>query len=121
MLIGYTGAQPIRADLPVAPGFEIGWRLFRNAWGHGYATEAARPALADVFFRCDLAEVASFSATTNLRSERVMRRVGMHGCQNRDFVHPDFNGVCVVHRATSESEESARSLRPRSSRKQSSP
>jgi RimJ/RimL family protein N-acetyltransferase len=48
--LGYTGIQPVRSDLPLAPGFEIGWRFCRHAWGHGYATESARLALADVFF-----------------------------------------------------------------------
>jgi RimJ/RimL family protein N-acetyltransferase len=99
--LGYTGVQPVRADLSLAPGFEIGWRFCRHAWGHGYATEAARLALADVFFRCGLAKVFSFTGITNIRSEGVMRRIGMHRCQNKDFVHPNnFNGLCVVYQAT---------------------
>jgi RimJ/RimL family protein N-acetyltransferase len=99
-VIGYTGVQPILSNLPLAPGFEIGWRLCRQAWGHGYASEAAQRALEDVFSRCGLAEVLSFTGLTNVRSEAVMRRIGMFRCEDLDFVHPDnFTGLCVVYRA----------------------
>lgn len=109
-LIGYTGVQPIRADLAVAPGFEIGWRLFRHARGNGYATEAARLALADVFSRCGLPEVYSFTGASNARSEAVMRRAGMQRCPDKDFFHPDeLNGQCIVYRATPAKRSSHRS------------
>ena len=63
-------------------------RLARAAWGHGYATEAARAAVA--FARDDLRldEVVSFTATTNLRSQRVMQRLGMTHDPADDFDHP---------------------------------
>src|SRR6185312_14901170 len=49
--IGYCGLSPVFPDLPVSPGLEIGWRMARDAWGHGYATEAARAAIGDIFQR----------------------------------------------------------------------
>lgn len=112
-VIGYTGVQPILAGLPLAPGFEIGWRLCRHAWGRGYASEAAQRALEDVFVRGGVAEVLSFTASTNARSEAVMRRVGMHRCADLDFVHPDnFTGLCVVYRARAVDEPGAAARRP---------
>jgi len=63
--IGFTGLSRVTAAAPFAPAVEIGWRLARAAWGHGYATEAARAALADGFGRVGLAGVVSFTAATN--------------------------------------------------------
>ncbi|GAA0290600.1 hypothetical protein GCM10010302_31440 [Streptomyces polychromogenes] len=39
--IGFTGLDPVEEAMPFT-GVEAGWRLARSAWGHGYATEAAR-------------------------------------------------------------------------------
>ena len=102
-LIGYAGVQPILADLPVAPGFEIGWRMFRHARGHGNATEAASLALGHAFSSFGLTEVYSFTGVANIRSEAVMRRLGMQLCPDKDFVYPDkFNTPCIVYRAAPE-------------------
>ncbi len=76
--IGFVGLNVPAADLPFAPCVEIGWRLARGAWGHGFATEAARAALAVGFDRLGLDEIVSFTALTNRRSRAVMERLGMH-------------------------------------------
>jgi GNAT acetyltransferase-like protein/ROK family protein len=57
-------------------------------WGHGYATEAARAAIADGFSRLDLEEIVSFTSRTNVRSQAVMRRLGMTHDAADDFDHP---------------------------------
>jgi ribosomal-protein-alanine N-acetyltransferase len=67
---------------------EVGWRLVRTAWGHGFATEAARAAIDDGFSRVGLPEIVSFTARSNLRSQAVMERLGMERDENRDFDHP---------------------------------
>jgi RimJ/RimL family protein N-acetyltransferase len=86
--IGFTGLSVPRFDAPFMPAVEIGWRLARDAWGHGYATEAARRALAFAFGDLGLAEVVAFTTTTNLRSQAVMRRIGMTHDPADDFDHP---------------------------------
>jgi ribosomal-protein-alanine N-acetyltransferase len=86
--IGFTGLSVPRFDAPFMPAVEIGWRLARDAWGHGYATEAARRALAFAFGDLGLAEVVAFTSTTNLRSQAVMRRIGMTHDPADDFDHP---------------------------------
>jgi RimJ/RimL family protein N-acetyltransferase len=85
--LGFCGVSPIWPTLAAAPGLEIGWRMARAAWGHGYATEAARAALADVFARTDAAEVISFTLPTNTRSLAVMARLGLTRDASRDFFY----------------------------------
>lgn len=67
---------------------EVGWRLARSAWGHGYATEAGRAALDFAFGPAALEEVVSFTSTGNARSRAVMERLGMSRDPTEDFDHP---------------------------------
>ncbi|MET9383117.1 GNAT family N-acetyltransferase [Streptomyces sp. NPDC002928] len=85
--IGFTGLDPVDADMPFT-GVEAGWRLARPAWGHGYATEAARAALAFGFEGLGLAEILAVTAVGNLRSQAVMRRLGMTRDPADDFDDP---------------------------------
>jgi ribosomal-protein-alanine N-acetyltransferase len=86
--IGFTGLSVPRFEAHFTPAVEIGWRLDRSSWGHGYATEAARRALAFAFDEVRLAEVVSFTVHANLRSQAVMKRVGMTHDPADDFDHP---------------------------------
>ena len=70
---------------PLGAHVEIGWRIKRSAWGHGYVTEAARAALDDVFIRVGLDEVLAYTAPDNLRSRAVMERLGLVRDPDRDF------------------------------------
>lgn len=85
--IGFTGLDPVEDDMPFT-GVEAGWRLARTAWGHGYATEAARAAVDFGFRRLGLAEVLAVTTATNLRSQAVMRRIGMTRDPADDFDDP---------------------------------
>lgn len=75
--IGFTGLSPMPDDIPGAGGVEIGWRLARAAWHHGYATEAARAAMTVAFGVLGLTELWSTTAVLNEPSQAVMRRIGM--------------------------------------------
>jgi RimJ/RimL family protein N-acetyltransferase len=75
--IGFTGLNPMPDDVPGAGGMEVGWRLARAAWHHGYATEAARAALDVAFGSLGMAEVYSMTAVLNEPSQAVMRRLGL--------------------------------------------
>lgn len=70
------------------PATEIGWRLARHAWGHGYATEAATAVLDHAYTVLELPEVVSFTAVGSVRSMRVMERIGMVRDPDGDFEHP---------------------------------
>ena len=88
--IGYVGLSAPSFDAAFTPCVEVGWRLARAAWGHGYATEAARAALEDGFGRLGLGEIVSFTTAGNLRSRRVMERLGMTRDPSDDFDHPNL-------------------------------
>ena len=89
--LGFVGLAVPRFDPPFPatdPCVEIGWRLRRDAWGHGYASEAAREALRHGFETLGLQEVVSFTAVANEPSRAVMRRIGMRHDPAGDFDHP---------------------------------
>lgn len=73
---------------PVAPAVEVGWRLPVSAWGQGFASEGGAAALRYAFDRLKFEEVVSMTATLNLRSQRVMERLGMTHDPADDFEHP---------------------------------
>jgi RimJ/RimL family protein N-acetyltransferase len=84
--IGFTGLNPMPAGVPGAGGVEVGWRLARPAWHHGYATEAARAALTVAFDGAGLTEIWSMTAVLNEPSQAVMRRLGL--TEVARFDHP---------------------------------
>jgi RimJ/RimL family protein N-acetyltransferase len=90
--IGFSGLSVVSFDVPFAPTVEIGWRLARPAWGHGYATEAARASLDHGFGDLGLDEVVAFTYRGNDRSRAVMERLGMGHEETDDFVHPALVG-----------------------------
>jgi ribosomal-protein-alanine N-acetyltransferase len=88
VFIGFTGLALQTFPAHFTPAVEVGWRLARPAWGHGYASEAARAAVT-YGFHAGLDEIVSITSTTNLRSQRVMQRIGMTRDPDDDFVHPN--------------------------------
>lgn len=85
--IGFVGLNRPSAALPFSPCVEIGWRLARPFWQQGYATEAARAALAYAFNDLALDEVLAFTSLGNQRSRAVMTRLGMRQTAE-NFLHP---------------------------------
>ncbi len=86
--VGSVGLSAVGEDIALAPAVEVGWRLARAAWGHGYATEAAAAVIHHGFARLGLEEIVAFTASTNLRSRAVMERLGLVRDPTRDFDHP---------------------------------
>lgn len=86
--LGFTGLAVPRFDAHFTPAVEIGWRLARPAWGHGYATEAARAAAEYGFTELELSEIVSFTTVSNRASRAVMERLGMTHDSFDDFDHP---------------------------------
>jgi RimJ/RimL family protein N-acetyltransferase len=86
--MGFVGLARPSFEEHFTPAVEVGWRLAREYWGHGYATEAGRAALAYGFEELALDEIVSFTSLLNEPSWRVMERLGMSHDPADDFEHP---------------------------------
>lgn len=95
--IGFTGLAPASFEAHFTPALEIGWRLARPAWGHGYATEAATACLDFAFTTMGREEIVSFTTAGNLRSRAVMERLGMVRDPGDDFDHPGVSYESAPH------------------------
>ncbi|MFN5902481.1 MAG: GNAT family N-acetyltransferase [Novosphingobium sp.] len=86
-LIGWCGV--IRGSVgPIVGKAELGWRMARDCWGSGYATEAARAACDWVF--ANRSDDAAYAITNfdNRASRAVMERIGMARMADGEFDHP---------------------------------
>ncbi|MBZ5635656.1 MAG: GNAT family N-acetyltransferase [Acidobacteriia bacterium] len=93
---GFIGLAVPTFETSFTPCIEIGWRLARPWWGQGFATEGARAALAYGFERLDLPEIVSFTVPGNVRSRRVMEKLGMR--YSEDFAHPRIDPLHPLSR-----------------------
>jgi RimJ/RimL family protein N-acetyltransferase len=87
-MIGFIGFSSPLWKAHFTPCIEIGWRLGSQYWGKGYATEGAKAALEYGFKQFDWNEVVSFTVPNNIRSIRVMEKIGMKRDMNGDFALP---------------------------------
>jgi RimJ/RimL family protein N-acetyltransferase len=87
--VGIAGLAMIPYAAHFTPAVEIAWRLARAHWGRGYATEAARATLDYGFAKLGLAEIVAVTVPANLRSRRVMKRLGMTRDPADDYDHPN--------------------------------
>jgi RimJ/RimL family protein N-acetyltransferase len=86
--IGFVGLSIPSIEAHFTPCVETGWRLAVPFWGQGYATEAARAALAFGFDEVHLDQIVSYTTVANVRSRRVIERIGMTYDTAGDFDHP---------------------------------
>ena len=89
--IGFVGLSTPGYEVPgVTPCVEVGWRLAKKHWGHGFAPEAATAAMKYGFDNVELPdnEIVSFTTTKNLNSQRVMQKIGLRLDPARGFDHP---------------------------------
>ena len=88
-LLGFCGLR-VASRGPIAGELEIGWRLRLDAWGQGYAFEAATASLAWAWCNLSCPRVVAYTAQGNIRSRRLMERLGMRRMPELDFEHPDL-------------------------------
>ncbi|WP_445385872.1 GNAT family N-acetyltransferase [Robiginitalea sp. IMCC44478] len=84
--IGFIGLSHQEYTSPFTPATDIGWRLKKEAWGKGYATEGARRCLEYGFKQIGLTDIIAVCPVKNLRSENVMKKIGME--KRGTFSHP---------------------------------
>tara|TARA_R110002050_G_scaffold297339_2_gene458600 strand:+ start:2554 stop:3090 length:537 start_codon:yes stop_codon:yes gene_type:complete len=98
--IGFIGISEQNFEADFTPCVDIGWRLAQNEWGKGYATEGARKCLEFAFNHVGLKRINAICPTINVKSERVMEKLGMK--KVKIFKHPllaDFKKLerCVLY------------------------
>jgi RimJ/RimL family protein N-acetyltransferase len=86
--LGFIGLAIPSFDAPFMPAVEIGWRLRFDFWNRGLATEGAREAIRYAFEELALFGLVSMTVPANLRSRRVMEKLGMNHDERDDFDHP---------------------------------
>ena len=96
--IGYIGLSIPAFDAHFTPCVEIGWRLAAECWGRGLATEGAREVVRYAFEELELREVVAFTVPGNVRSRRVMEKLGMTHDPREDFDHPGLPEGHPLHR-----------------------
>ncbi len=96
--IGFIGLGEVDASYPFSPAVEIGWRLAYDFWNQGYATEGAQGALQYGFQTLHLREIVSFTPVGNLRSRKVMEKIGMKRDPRDDFDHPKIAANSLLRR-----------------------
>jgi RimJ/RimL family protein N-acetyltransferase len=87
-LLGFTGLTNVPIEADFTPAVEIAWRLGKEHWGNGYATEAARASLAFGFAELGLEEIVAMAVPANIASLAVMERIGMIRDLEGDFDNP---------------------------------
>jgi RimJ/RimL family protein N-acetyltransferase len=85
---GFIGLSRPTFEAHFTPCVEVGWRLASEYWGLGFASEGAAAALVYGFEHLGLSEIVSFTVPGNVRSRRVMERIGMTRSAADDFDHP---------------------------------
>ena len=103
-VLGFCGLNPLPAGTPLEGKIEIGWRLARYPWGHGYAREAAEASLAWGFAHLSDPAIWATTVLANTRSWGLMERLGMTRQPHLDFDWPDYaveDPLCphIVYRA----------------------
>ncbi len=86
--IGFIGLKYWNLEMSFAPCIDVGWRLGFCHWGKGYATEGAQRVIQYGFEILKLSEIVSMATIRNIRSQRVMKRLGMSSDPNENFEHP---------------------------------
>ena len=95
--IGFTGLAPMASGIPGSGGVEVGWRLARPHWGHGFASEAALASLRFAFDELGLSHVNSITSVVNSRSRSVMERIGMRFADHFDHPRPGLAAELKPH------------------------
>jgi len=102
-VLGFCGLK--RSNIEGGPigDMEIGWRLRQDAWGRGYAREAAEASMDTAFDRFEVPHVVALTVERNKGSWGLMKRLGMRHRPDLDFASEEFDpemGRIIVYSIT---------------------
>lgn len=102
--IGFIGLSEKNFESEFTPCIDIGWRLNSVEWNKGFATEGAKRCLEYAFDVLKLEKIYSIAPKINVKSERVMKKIGME--KVLEFEHPLLTNDerirnCVLYKKTS--------------------
>ena len=90
-VLGFCGLKRVNSEGALNPGdMEVGWRLREDAWGQGFAKEAAIASLDLAFDRFGAPHVVAFTVAGNVGSWGLMERLGMVRREDLDYHDPRF-------------------------------
>lgn len=95
LCLGFIGLAVPEFLPEIMPSVEVGWRLARDAWGRGLASESARATVAFAFDDVGIDRIVSVAHADNRRSRHVMEKLGMH--RERETTHPRWGYDVVVY------------------------
>ena len=90
-ILGFCGLKRCNQAGGPQGMMEVGWRLREDAWGQGYAREAATASLDLAFKRFGADEVVALTVARNTASWGLMKRLGMQRREDLDFANADFD------------------------------
>ncbi len=91
-VLGFCGLKRCTSKGGPIGAMEAGWRLREDAWGRGYAKEAAVASLNLAFGQFGAEEVIALTVEGNAASRGLMERLGMRRREERDFVEQHWSG-----------------------------
>ncbi|MEG3086062.1 GNAT family N-acetyltransferase [Sphingomonas sp. PB4P5] len=89
-IAGFCGLKRGAEATPIAGAVEAGWMLAVPYWGMGYAHEAMVASLAWGWAHKDAARIVAITAARNVKSQKLMARLGMMREADMEFDHPAF-------------------------------
>lgn len=89
-VIGFCGLKRGNPGSPIADLLEVGWMLAVPYWGQGYAAEAAAASIDWAWANLAEDRIVAITAKRNVKSQGLMRRLGMRYVEDGDFDHPSF-------------------------------
>ena len=96
VILGFCGLKRCnQAGGPIGE-MEVGWRLREDAWGRGYAKEAALASLGIAFEKHGAEQVIALTVRPNAPSWGLMKRLGMERREDLDFANSDFGDDTII-------------------------
>ena len=96
VILGFCGLKRCNQAGGPQGEMEIGWRLREDAWGKGYAREAAAASLDLAFDSFKAQQVIALTVEPNAPSWGLMKRLGMERREDLDFANSDFGSDRII-------------------------